>query len=156
MARDGKNSDLRASDAERDVVASELGQHFQDGRLDQAEFDERVDAALAAKTRGDLDALLADLPRGSVDQRVERSSQAEQIADSGAGPAHWVQPRVARGRPAVLALLPLLVAVAVLGGLFSGGWQHGWPFVPFGFLWLIVPILVARTWVFGRGRRQWR
>jgi hypothetical protein len=155
MARDGKNSDQRASDAERDTVASQLGQHFQDGRLNWAEFDERVDAAMAATTRGDLDALLADLPHESAVQRAERSRQAEQIAGSGAVPWHPEQSRVARGRPAVLALLPLLLAVVVLGGLVSGGWQHGWPFAPFGFLWLIVPILVARTWVFRRGR-QWR
>jgi hypothetical protein len=55
MARpDRKNPDLRVSDTERNGVASELGQHFQDGRLDLAEHDERVTAAIAAKTEGDL------------------------------------------------------------------------------------------------------
>ena len=33
---------LRVSDAERDAVVTELGEHFQQGRLDHAEFDERV------------------------------------------------------------------------------------------------------------------
>ncbi len=34
MAQDQGNSpELRGSDAERDAVVSELGQHFQDGRL---------------------------------------------------------------------------------------------------------------------------
>ena len=153
---DEKDSGLRASDAERDAVASDLGQHFQDGRLDLAEFDERVGAAMAAKTRGDLDSLLADLPQWSAGPRAGRSSEAEQVRDPGAGPWHSVQLGVVRGRPGVLALLPLVVAVAVFGGLFGAGWQHGWPFAPFGFLWLIVPILVARRWVGGRGRRQWR
>jgi len=53
-------------------------------------------------------------------------------------------------------VLPLLVAVAVFGGLFSGGWHHGWPFAPFGFLWLIVPILVAGGRARSGRRRQWR
>lgn len=54
---------LRASDAERAEVADLLKKHFMDGRLDQAEFDERLGAALGAKTRGELTALLDDLPR---------------------------------------------------------------------------------------------
>ena len=54
---------LRASDAERAEVADLLKKHFMDGRLDQAEFDERLGAALSATTRGELAALLDDLPR---------------------------------------------------------------------------------------------
>jgi Domain of unknown function (DUF1707) len=53
---------LRVSDAERNTVAEQLGTHYGDGRLDQAEFDERVSRAMAAKTRGDLDGLFDDLP----------------------------------------------------------------------------------------------
>ena len=53
---------LRVSDAERNEVADRLAAHFGDGRLDQAEFDERVSRAMAAKTRGDLEGLFDDLP----------------------------------------------------------------------------------------------
>src|SRR5262249_39141960 len=53
---------IRVSDAERNAVAEQLGAHYGDGRLDQAEFDERVTRAMAAKTRGDLDGLFDDLP----------------------------------------------------------------------------------------------
>lgn len=53
---------LRVSDAERNAVAERLGAHYSDGRLDQAEFDERVSRAMSAKTRGDLDGLFDDLP----------------------------------------------------------------------------------------------
>src|SRR5262245_66303288 len=54
--------DLRVSDAERDAVVTELGEHFGHGRLDQAEFDERVTKALSAGSGRDLRGLLADLP----------------------------------------------------------------------------------------------
>lgn len=53
---------LRASNRERDAIATRLQDAFAEGRLDDAEFDERMRAALTAKTHADLDALLADLP----------------------------------------------------------------------------------------------
>jgi Domain of unknown function (DUF1707) len=52
---------LRASDADRDRVIELLRAAVADGRLDQAEFDERLDAALAARTVDALAPLTADL-----------------------------------------------------------------------------------------------
>jgi GntR family transcriptional regulator len=62
-ASDGMYSDqhLRVSDAERQAVSGRLAEHFAAGRLDQAEFDDRVRRAMSAKTRGDLRGLFADL-----------------------------------------------------------------------------------------------
>jgi uncharacterized membrane protein YcjF (UPF0283 family) len=56
-------SGLRISDAERADVADLLSKHYGDGRLDQAEFNQRLDQAMKAKTYADLDGILADLPR---------------------------------------------------------------------------------------------
>ena len=53
---------IRVSDADRNSVAELLGQHYADGRLDQAEFDDRISRTMAAKTRGDLAGLFDDLP----------------------------------------------------------------------------------------------
>jgi hypothetical protein len=55
---------MRVSDADRADVADRLAKHYSYGRLDQAEFDERLDRAMNAKTRADLVVLLADLPEG--------------------------------------------------------------------------------------------
>src|SRR5580704_11117291 len=52
---------LRVSDAEREAVAGRLAEHFAAGRLDQAEFDDRVGRAMSARTRGDLRGLFAGL-----------------------------------------------------------------------------------------------
>ena len=52
---------LRVSDAEREAVSGRLAEHFAAGRLDRAEFDDRVRRAVSAKTRGDLRGLFADL-----------------------------------------------------------------------------------------------
>ena len=52
---------LRASDADRDRVIELLRAAIADGRLDPVEFDERLDAALAARTIDALAPLTADL-----------------------------------------------------------------------------------------------
>jgi hypothetical protein len=56
------DQNMRVSDAERQAVADRLAEHFGDGRLDHAEFDERVGRAMSAKTRADLAGLMDDLP----------------------------------------------------------------------------------------------
>src|SRR5579863_3191641 len=53
---------VRASDRERDAVVQRVQQAFAEGRLDDTEFDERMRAALTARTHADLDVLLSDLP----------------------------------------------------------------------------------------------
>jgi len=65
---------IRASDGERDQVVALLQRDFTDGRLTQAELEERVGAALAAQTRDQLRALTADLP--DVDVRPARLTTA--------------------------------------------------------------------------------
>lgn len=53
---------MRVSDAERHEIADQLGTHYAEGRLDENEFKERLDAAMRAKTYGDLAGLTGDLP----------------------------------------------------------------------------------------------
>jgi Domain of unknown function (DUF1707) len=53
---------IRASDRDRDAVLQRVQEAFAEGRLDDTEFDERMRAALAARTQGELDVLLTDLP----------------------------------------------------------------------------------------------
>lgn len=60
--RDFPQGAIRVSDAERDAAVAELSQHYQQGRLTGAEFDERSGQAFAAKTGDQLHALFVDLP----------------------------------------------------------------------------------------------
>lgn len=53
---------LRASDADREAYVGVLQQAFLDGRLSKAEYDERMAAALQARTYADLASVLAELP----------------------------------------------------------------------------------------------
>jgi hypothetical protein len=54
---------VRAGDADREETIRQLQRGLSQGRLDVAEFDERVRAAYAARTLGELADLIADLPR---------------------------------------------------------------------------------------------
>lgn len=54
--------DLRVSDAEREHVVSVLQKAIGRGMLDLDEFTRRTDIALASRTRGELNAVLVDLP----------------------------------------------------------------------------------------------
>lgn len=57
---------LRASDEDRFAVSERLRDATASGRITLAELDDRLDRAWAAKTRGDLTPLTADLPSASI------------------------------------------------------------------------------------------
>jgi hypothetical protein len=71
MVRADGTGAVRASNAERDVVAGKLQDAFAEGRLDDEEFDQRMRAALTAKTHAELDVLLTDLPAPTGGQLVQ-------------------------------------------------------------------------------------
>ena len=67
MSPDGKHAEpegslVRASDADRDRAIEALGGARAEGRLSPEEYSERSDAALVARTLGDIGRLTADLP----------------------------------------------------------------------------------------------
>jgi hypothetical protein len=105
---DNPEATLRIGDAERQQMSDVLAEHFSDGRLDESEFRERMDKAMAAKTTGDLSGLLSDLP--PLDGR------------SAPAPPSAARPR-RRGRKLELVLV-VFIALLVARAL---SWP--WPFV---------------------------
>ena len=65
---------IRVSDADRERVAERLREHFAQGRLSSEELDERISAALGAKTFGDLRRIMTDLPEPELVQPQARGS----------------------------------------------------------------------------------
>jgi hypothetical protein len=63
--------EIRAADAERDALAAELREHMVAGRLTQDEFEERLEKAYGASTRGELSELKRDLPISPAAARAE-------------------------------------------------------------------------------------
>lgn len=72
---------LRASDADRDQVATVLQTAYAEGRLTVDEHEERLGAALTAKTFGELSQLTADL----VPQPVEHTPAVRPGTELGPG-----------------------------------------------------------------------
>jgi hypothetical protein len=70
-------SHVRVSDEQRDAAAGLLREHFAAGRLTEEELGERVQAAYQARTTGDLDRLLADLPRLPATPAQQRAELVE-------------------------------------------------------------------------------
>jgi hypothetical protein len=58
--------DVRASDTDRERVATQLRGHMADGRLTLDELSERLDAAYRARTVGELEEITRDLPAAGV------------------------------------------------------------------------------------------
>lgn len=129
----------RAGDSERDDVVELLGDAFADGRLTREEFDARSEAALAARTRGDLRALTRDLPPGLIAARRHARRRAEAAARA----AGWL--RAETGTYAGVMLL--LLSIWLLVGLTAQSWYPWfvWPALGWG-----LAILVRA------GRVSWR
>lgn len=128
-------SDLRASDADRADVADRLSRHYQDGRLDQAEFNERLDRAMNAKTRGDFNGLFADLP--DLPDRADQSGKNGQPSGSAFNPGR-IQQRQARRNSASYLLFLAFIIVATI--FVAHSLMHSvlpWVLIGvLGFLWL--------------------
>ena len=117
---------MRVSDAERQAVADRLAEHFSAGRLDQAEFDERVGRAMSAKTRADLNGLFEDLPE----------TGAPAATDQAAG-----LPRRRHRHPVLLVALVVFIAIAAAHVV--------WPLLWIGAL---VAIVLFATGTIGHAR----
>jgi hypothetical protein len=75
---------LRASDADRERTAQLLREHHAVGRLTVEEFNERLEKTFAARTLGELDELLADLP--AIDLYQLPSAGIRPTRRGGSGP----------------------------------------------------------------------
>ena len=128
------NDQMRVSDAERDRVTARLREHFAEGRLTSDELEERITAALHAKTAGDLRQVMTDLPEpaGTMAGTAPQPWSGPRSGPGWAGQP-WMVPGSA-GRPYRMGppwmvrrrgprLLPLvLVALIVALVLPGGGW----------------------------------
>ncbi|MEU0105304.1 DUF1707 domain-containing protein [Streptomyces sp. NPDC006251] len=95
VARIGGSPEVRASHADRDRIVDVLRIAAGDGRLTMGELDERVEAALSARTVGELAVLTADLPEAVTQGAVEADDvvRIEQEGSSTRRGDAWVVPR---------------------------------------------------------------
>ena len=123
-----RRATLRASDEDREQTAERLRKATAEGRLLAEELEERLEATFTARTYGELDAVVADLP-GAVARRRERPRSPVLT------PVHVI---------ALFLLAPvilsLMLAVAVIVATLFSAWGL---------------LLVVGWFMFGHGRRHY-
>jgi uncharacterized membrane protein YdbT with pleckstrin-like domain len=115
-----QRNSIRASDADREQIAERLRHAAAEGRLLAEELEQRLGAAFKARTYGELDAVVADLPG----RRTGSGSSRSMIP--------FARPAMALAI-LVAAVVVILAAVVVIAGVLA--------------VWA-VSVLVA-WWVFG-------
>lgn len=138
---------VRASDADRERTAAALGGHYAAGRLTHEEFQERLDQAYAAKTLGQLDDLMADLPGTEFGQLPGRPGSGPPLPEP-RSPGTVQAPGASR--PAAVRFWLTVTVVAFLIWLIGGASGGPW------FLWAAVPLafILLRRQAAGRDRRD--
>jgi hypothetical protein len=117
-------AELRASDAERERVVTFLREHALLGRLDDDELEERIGLAYASVTVGDLEQLIADLPRASRQPAPRRSFTPTKTKTTRSGPppaliAGGIGALILTGLPFALIGVVVAVGLALLAVVFA-------------------------------------
>src|SRR6201993_2938498 len=134
------DDNIRVSDADRDRVPAELRDHCAAGRITPGELDERLSAALNAKTFGDLRPIMADL-RGPVPAPLGAAPPALR-----ATPAWAVRRRHPPFPPLILLALAAALLIPGAGLLLAA-------FVTVILLTFLVTFVVG-AFAFGRSQRR--
>jgi Domain of unknown function (DUF1707) len=120
--QDPPNPDLRASDEDRERLITQLHDNAVAGRLSTEELEERLQAAYAARTTGDLDALRRDLPASTHQTAVSHAARRSQLTR-----------RLIQETGGALALF----VVCTAAWLASGASGSFWP------VWILILVLLS-------------
>ena len=141
------NPQMRISDADRAEVTDRLSKHYSDGRLDQAEFNERLDRAMKAKTQADLNGLFADLPAGDEPDKADKAARPPDRRPGNRRPVQRILGLI------LIAVVTIFVARALMWPFFGFfGFAGHLLFVPVP--WILVAIAVFLGWRYATRHRR--
>lgn len=124
-----ENPDIRVGDAERSEALEQLSQHFVNGTLAPDEFEQRTGEAAAARTRGDVEKLFADLPELSTPRATAPATRHEAELED----------MLSRGRKVQIvdSVIWSVAMIALFLGLFVFDWSYFWisPVIAFFASW---------------------
>lgn len=123
-----RRATLRASDADREQIAERLRKATAEGRLLAEELEERLEATFSARTYGELDAVVADLPSTPVRRR-------ERPQPPVLNPLHLI---------ALFILAPIIISLMIAAAVLVATLFSAWGV-----------LLIVGWFMFGRGRRHY-
>jgi hypothetical protein len=129
-----RRATLRASDADRELVADRLRHATAEGRLSADELEERLEAGFAARTYGELDAVVDDLPGQTVRRRERHHA-------GWVGPNLWLRPVPLL---ALFILAPVIVSLMLAAAVIIATVFSAWGL-----------LLIVGWLAFGRGRHHY-
>jgi hypothetical protein len=146
-------SELRASDAERERVVAFLREHALLGRLTHDELEDRIGLAYASVTVGDLEKLIADLPRAArpappparTPRRAPARRQRPPVALIGLG----IGALLVSGVGLALVATVLAIGVALLATVFALS-------IVLGPILLVALLIIAASKRHHRPPTRWR
>lgn len=112
---------VRVGDADREELVATLGRHVGLGHLTIDEFERRADQVYAARTRGELAAVVADLPAPARSAPAPRPPRPHL-------PTAWVP---------LATIGAITVAIWLITSLATGHALHFWP------IWVVLPWAIA-------------
>ncbi len=144
---DVQPSNMRIGDTERESALAALGEHMSAGRLDLDEYGERTAKVSAAKTRGELLDLFADLPapHPSFGPAQQAPTLAQQAPQPQPAPMAPYQQRI----PVAQRMMGAVVPLAFLGAAALFMAIHLWQI-------FLIPIAIAIIGgaIFGEDRKR--
>jgi len=124
--------EMRAGDRDRQAVAEKLKIALDEGRLDLGEYDERLQRTYSAKTYGDLQGLVTDLPgtiplQHSQVQPVGSGSPVVEPAEGQGGMPNWLLPYA--------GVVTVSIVIWAIVSISSGELLYFWP------IWMFIPLI---------------
>jgi hypothetical protein len=142
---------IRAADADRDRAAALLREHHAAGRLTAEEFQDRMERAMDARTLGEIDELMADLPaidlyqlpdaslrraspraaQSLVPRDITGSGELESLSAAATAVIAWAT--------VATALVAIGLVTAVLIGAVVGWWAFAaLPAAAIAWIWFLI------------------
>jgi hypothetical protein len=133
---------LRISDIDRESALQALGEHMSVGRIDLDEYGDRSAKVTAAKTRGELAEIFADLPQphpqmGAAPAAAPAAPGATEVQPAPGHHPTWAERPLNQRLTATIVPVVWVIAIALVS--VGAGW---W--------WIIAPILLTSF-----GRQLW-
>ncbi|WP_051386464.1 DUF1707 SHOCT-like domain-containing protein [Actinokineospora inagensis] len=133
----GREANIRVGTSEREQALAALAEHLSGGRLDIAEYEQRVAMATAARTRADLRELFDDLPDPHPDFEPTRPNNhvVAPVRERDDDNSLWEKPTARRNNRGLFVFLGVAAVSTVAVVAITATW---WALAPLAVVALVL------------------